>query len=90
MLKEMLDGIESLTLAEKMAPEEAARDAMAREPGAQGAPAHAACPRCGCPSFVRKGRGRDGSRRWLCRGCGRMFSAKTMGLLANSKLGPGV
>ena len=34
MLKEMLDGIGSLTLAEKMALEEAARDAVARELGA--------------------------------------------------------
>ena len=84
MLKEMLDGIGSLTLAEKMALEEAARDAVARELGAQGAPAPEACPRCGCPEFVRKGRGRDGSQRWLCRGCGQTFCAKTMGLLANS------
>lgn len=90
MLKEMLDGIGSLTLAEKMALEEAARDAVARELGAQGAPAPEACPRCGCPRFVRKGRGRDGSQRWLCRGCGQTFCAKTMGLLANSKLAPEV
>ena len=90
MLKDMLEGIESLTLAEKMALEEAARDAVARELGAQGAPAPEACPHCGCPGFVRKGRGRDGSQRWLCRGCGRTFSAKTMGLLACSKLAPEV
>lgn len=89
MLEELLDGIESLTLEEKMALEEAARDAVAREL-ARGAPAPEACPRCGCPEFVRKGRDRDGSQRWLCRGCGQTFSAKTMGLLANSKLPPEV
>lgn len=44
------------------------------------------CPRCGSPSFVRKGRGRDGGQRWLCRGCARTFSARTRGLLASSKL----
>ena len=47
MLEELLDGIESLTLEEKMALEEAARDAVARELGARGAPAPEACPRCG-------------------------------------------
>lgn len=50
----------------------------------------ARCPLCGCPAFVRKGRARDGSQRWECRGCGRTFSAKTGSLLANSKLGPAV
>jgi len=47
------------------------------------------CPRCGHAHVVSKGRGRDGSRRWLCRGCGRTFSAKTDGVLALSKLGAG-
>lgn len=44
------------------------------------------CPRRGCPRFTRKGRGADGSQRRLCAGCARTFSAKTMGLLAQSKL----
>ena len=44
------------------------------------------CPRCGSPSFVRKGRDRDGGQRWLCRGRARTFSARTRGLLASSKL----
>ena len=48
------------------------------------------CPHCGCASLVRKGHGRDGSQRWMCRGCGRTFSARTMGLLGYSKLGPEV
>ena len=52
--------------------------------GAAGEPER--CPRCGCPRFTRKGHGADGSQRWLCAGCGRTFSAKTMGLLAQSKL----
>lgn len=46
------------------------------------------CPRCGSPAFVRKGRGRDSSQRWLCRGCSRTFSARTGSLLAQSKLPP--
>ena len=90
MLKDVLDQLESLTLEEKRAVEEAARAAVARELGAQGAGAPESCPRCGCPSFVRKGRNRDGSQRWLCRGCGSTFSAKTMSLLAYSKLAPEV
>lgn len=45
-----------------------------------------ACPRCGHSHVVRKGRGKDGSQRWLCRGCRRTFSAKTFGLIARSKL----
>lgn len=46
------------------------------------------CPRCGHAHVVRKGRDRDGSQRWLCGGCGRTFSRKTMGLLALTKLEP--
>ena len=90
MLKAVLDQLESLTLEEKRAVEEAARAAVARELGAQGAGAPESCPRCGCPSFVRKGHGRDGSQRWLCRGCGSTFSSKTMSLLGYSKLKPEV
>lgn len=77
-------------MEEKRAVEEAARAAVGRELGAQGAGAPESCPRCGCPSFVRKGHGRDGSQRWLCRGCGSTFSSKTMSLLGYSKLGPEV
>ena len=44
MLKDMLDGTGALTLAEKMALEEAAKAAVARELGAQGAAAHDAAP----------------------------------------------
>ena len=90
MLKDVLEQLGSLTIEEKRAVEEAARAAVARELGARGASAPESCPRCGCPSFVRKGRGRDGSQRWLCKGCGQTFSAKTMSLLGYSKLGPEV
>lgn len=78
MLKDVLDQLGSLTLEEKGAVEQAAREAVARELGATGPGAPDACPRCGCPRFVRKGRNRDGSQRWLCRGCGSTFSSKTM------------
>lgn len=47
----------------------------------------AKCPRCGHAHVVSKGHDRDGGRRWLCRGCGRTFSAGTAGVLALSKLG---
>ena len=52
-----------------------------------------ACPLCGCGHVVRKGkvpRGpRRGQQRWLCRGCGRTFSASTMSVLLQSKLDEG-
>ena len=90
MLKDVLDQLGSLTIEEKRAVEEAARAAVARELGATGPAAPDACPRCGCPRFVRKGRNRDGSQRWLCRGCRQTFSAKTMSLLGHSRLKPEV
>lgn len=86
MLDMILHEMESLTLAEKRSLVEATKGAIARELGARGASAPAACPRCGSARLVRKGRGRDGSQRWLCRGCNRTFSARTMGLLGSSKL----
>lgn len=52
--------------------------------GAPGAPEH--CPHCGCREFVRRGKDGHGSQRWLCRGCGRSFTAKSKGILATSKL----
>ena len=36
-----------------------------------------ACPRCGCPRTVRRGRDADGAQRRPCRGCGRSFRAST-------------
>lgn len=48
----------------------------------------ACCPRCGSRDFVRKGRDADGTRRYLCRGCGRTFTARTGSLLSNPRLPP--
>lgn len=50
----------------------------------QGEPAR--CPRCGSVSVVRRGHGRNGAQRWLCRGCGHGFSAATGSVLGRSKL----
>lgn len=46
------------------------------------------CPRCGCPSVVRRGRDARGRQRWLCRGCRRSFTASTLGPVSWSKLPP--
>lgn len=43
------------------------------------------CPRCGCEQVTRKGTW-EGRQRWRCKGCGRTFTARTLGLLAQSKL----
>jgi transposase-like protein len=48
------------------------------------------CPHCGSPKFVKKGHGKDGRQRWLCRGCAQSFSARSAGLIAHSKLSPAV
>lgn len=50
----------------------------------EGEPAR--CPRCGSARVVRRGRSSSGAQRWLCRGCGRGFSAATGGVLARSRL----
>ena len=84
MLDIILHEMEGLSLEEKRKPIEAA---VARELGqAAGDAAPGACPWCGSSSFIRKGHNRDGSQRWLCRECGRTFSAKSRGLPAASKL----
>ena len=46
------------------------------------------CPHCGCPGFVRRGRDERGAQRFLCKGCGRSFTAGSRRLLAQSKLEP--
>lgn len=33
------------------------------------------CPRCECAHVVKRGKDASGSQRWLCRGCGRSFTA---------------
>ena len=77
-----------LTLAEKRELVAELKGAIAEELASRacGPAGPSRCPRCGSPSFVRKGRDRDGGQRWLCRGCARTFSARTRGLLASSKL----
>ena len=47
------------------------------------------CPLCHHEHVVRKGHDADGSQRWLCKGCGRTFGRKTMGVIAQSKLDEG-
>ena len=78
---------EGASLGELEGAAEAIREAIARlvaEGAGGGEPSR--CPRCGCERFVRKGRDAGGAQRYLCRGCGRTFTARTMGLLAGSKL----
>lgn len=65
----------------------ALKAAVLEEMAARPAGEPSGCPRCGHSHVVSKGHDRDGGRRWLCRGCGRTFSAKTAGVLALSKLG---
>lgn len=77
------------TLEQLEAAEGAIGEAISRLVAAGSVPgAPARCPRCGCERFVRKGRDADGTQRYLCRGCARTFTARTAGLLANSKLPP--
>lgn len=80
--------VKDMTLAEKRDLADALREAIAEDLALAGRGEPDRCPRCGCPSFVRKGRDAGGSQRWLCRGCGRTFGAKTLGLLGRSKLPP--
>jgi transposase-like protein len=87
MLEIILQEMEGLSLGEKREPINATKAAVARELGrAAGDAAPGACPWCGSPSFIRKGHDRDGSQRWLCKGCGRTFSARSRGLLSASNL----
>lgn len=46
------------------------------------------CPRCPRPSAVRRGRDGRGRQRWLCRGCGRSFTASTLGPVSWSRPRP--
>lgn len=78
--------VSKMSVAEKEELVAELKSAIADELAAGAAGEPARCPRCGSPKFTRKGRDADGAQRWLCAGCGRTFSAKTMGLLAQSKL----
>jgi transposase-like protein len=45
------------------------------------------CPHCDSTRVVRKGKNKkNGGQRWLCKRCGRTFSASTSSVLALSKL----
>lgn len=88
MYQSVLQGALSLPRAQKEELVAALKSAIFGEMASAGT-GPSRCPRCGCAHVVSKGRDRDGSRRWLCRGCGRTFSAKTGRVLALSKLGAG-
>lgn len=44
------------------------------------------CPRCGSTAVVKKGKSKNGDRRYLCRGCARTFSGSTGRVLGRSRL----
>ena len=86
IVRQALEGMDAGERAE--AAEELRRLIAAdRAEGAAGREA-GRCPRCGCPSVVRRGRDGRGRQRWLCRGCGRSFTASTLGPVSWSKLRP--
>lgn len=69
MLEIVAQFVPQMTHEEKVEMLAVLRRAIAAEFAAGSAPgAPGSCPRCGSPRFVRKGRGRGGSQRWLCRG----------------------
>ena len=87
MYESVLQGAFALSRAQKEDLVAALKETIFSEmSAAPGEPAR--CPRCQHAHIVSKGRDRNGARRWLCRGCGRTFSAKTGRVLALSKLGP--
>ena len=84
MYKSILQEALSLGEAERRQLAEAIRESLVAQAGRAGDPE--ACPRCGCGCVVRRGRDAGGAQRWLCRGCGRSFTARTGTLVALSKL----
>ena len=44
------------------------------------------CPRCGSPKIVSRGKGSNGVRRWLCRGCSKHFTPATGTIFHGRKL----
>lgn len=81
----IMDQVATMSLADKRELAEVLRRAIAEDLAASACGEPDRCPRCGCPAFVRKGRDSSGQR-WLCRGCGRTFGARTFSLLGRSKL----
>lgn len=85
-VKQIIDQIGRLSHDQRLELLEALEAAIAEEIAARSGECPSACPRCGCPDAVGKGRDPDGAPRRLCRGCGRTFSSKTRSLLSRSKL----
>ncbi len=68
-MKDMiLQFVEQMTHEEKVELQMALERAIAEEMVPEASGEADACPRCGCPKFVRKGHGRKGEQRWLCHG----------------------
>lgn len=77
--------IAALTTGEKRALATMLRRMVAEETSPRGTPDE--CPLCHHGKVVKKGRAKDRTQRWLCRGCGRTFGESTMRVLLQSKLG---
>lgn len=82
----IIDQIKGMVLAEKRELAVALKAAIAEDIARSATNEPDRCPRCGCPTFVRKGHDVSGARRWLCGGCARTFGTKTLGLISRSKL----
>ena len=67
----------------------ALRDALAEELSGAERGVPDSCPWCGYEAFMKRGCDADGKWRWLCRECGRTFSAKSQSLLGASKFDAG-
>lgn len=78
--------IPQMTLAEKEGFPVAVKSAIAAELAGAATPYPDACPRCGCPHVARKGRGRHGEQRRLCKGCAGTFPPSTLSVIGSSKL----
>ena len=90
MYESVLQGALELPLAQKRSLIERLKGAVLAQMSSVHAGDPSECPRCHHGHVARKGRDGKGRQRWLCRGCGRTFGTSTLGLLAQSKLGPGV
>ena len=58
---------------------------LAASEGAEDDPDRA-CPWCGSPHYVKRGRDGRGRQRFLCRGCARTFTDATMRIFSTTKL----
>ena len=88
MVDVVVQAIPQLTGNERERVLSALQDAIAADYAASASSAVEACPHCGCERFVKRGRDR-GRQRWLCRGCGRSFTAASRSILGSSKLPEG-